>query len=287
MVVELSCEEVRREISNYLEEDVTPQLRAALETHLKRCKPCTAVLDGVRNTISLVGDERSFAVPAGLSRRLYQKLSDHLHNVEHDAEGSELLRDIPLGITEDYVPLGSHLIYFWESDADFERGVRFLYPGIGAGEHGIVFGHDEAIEKVLHFLRARGFDPDRLVENKELSVLRRHASAEATLSDISAILQAAKRAGATAVRFLGNLGIGRDPLPAGEEDVLHLENRATALITRFPCVIVCMYDVRTLPGRLIMKGGLESHRLAVCAEGVRENPYYKPEWPFPGLRHIH
>ncbi len=285
MVVELSCEEVWREISNYLEDDVTPQLRAALEAHLKSCNPCTAVLDGLRNTVTLVGDPKSFPIPAGLSQRLYRKLSDHLKSAGQ--EDGEVLPDIPIGITDDYVPLGSHLIYFWESDEDFERGVRFLYPGIGAGEHGIVFGHDEAIENVLHYLRARGFEPEQLIANKDLSVLRRHASAEATLSDISAILQAARRAGATAVRFLGNLGMGRDPLPAGEEDVLHLENRATALITGYPCVIVCMYDVRTLPGRLIMKGGLESHRLAVCSEGVRENPYYKPEGLFPGLRHIH
>ena len=35
-----------------------------------------------------------------------------------------------LGITEDEVRLGSHLIHFWRTDDEFERGVRFLELGI-------------------------------------------------------------------------------------------------------------------------------------------------------------
>ena len=95
--------------------------------------------------------------------------------------------------------------------------------------------------------------------------------------DIEALLAAAKRTGARAIRFLGNLGMGRDPLPAGEDDVAQLESQVTGLISRYPCVIVCMYDVRTLSGRIVLKGGLEKHRLVVCADGVRENPYCRPE----------
>lgn len=39
-----------------------------------------------------------------------------------------------------------------------------------------------------------------------------------------------------------------------------------------PGVIVCMYAVKTLSGRLIKRGGLETHHLIVYSEGVRENP---------------
>lgn len=165
--------------------------------------------------------------------------------------------------------------------------MRFLHPGLGQGEHCVVFGHDEAIDRVLNGLRSAGFDTDQLVRDRDLTILRRHMSAQHTLSDIGAVLQAAVRAGASAVRFLGNLGMGRDPLPAGEDDVVQLEAGADALISQFPCVIVCMYDVRTLPGRLILRGGLETHPLAVCAEGVRRNPYYNPEHDFLShLRHV-
>jgi len=41
------------------------------------------------------------------------------------------LDKIALGITEDDVPLGSHLIDFWHTEDEFERGVRSLELGIG------------------------------------------------------------------------------------------------------------------------------------------------------------
>ena len=52
---------------------------------------------------------------------------------------------------------------------------------------------------------------------------------------------------------------------------------ATALIGNLPAVIVCMYDVRTVPGRLIFQGGLQTHSLSVCSDGICQNPFYRPE----------
>ena len=260
----LRCEEVLREISNYIDGVVTASLRRRMERHLAGCNPCTAILDGTRNVVKLAGDPRAFPMPEGASERLRSRLEQHL----------EL---IPLGICGDRVGLGSHLIYFWDDDEEFRRGVKFLNPGLGQGDHCIVFGHDEAIERVLASLVGDGFDTDRLIKDLQLTVLPRRKSAQQTLSDINDVVQAALRAGAKAVRFLGNLGMGRDPLPGGEDDVLDLECRATALISSLPCVIVCMYDVRTLSGKLILNGGLRSHHLAVCSTGLRENPYYSPK----------
>src|SRR5580704_17876570 len=64
----VSCEDVWCEISNYLDGEVEPGLRAAMEEHFLGCKRCTAVLDGTRNVIRLFGDERLFEVPLGFSR---------------------------------------------------------------------------------------------------------------------------------------------------------------------------------------------------------------------------
>lgn len=260
----IKCEEVWWEISNYVDGTVSPGRRQAMDQHFNECRRCKAILDGTRNVVKLVADPRAFPLPAGAGERLQSALEQRL----------EL---IPLGITEDRVRLGSHLIYFWESDQDFKGGVKFLNPGLGKGDHCIAFGHDEALERVLHALRHDGFDTDQLIRDLQLTILPRRKSAEQTLCDISDVVRAALRAGARAVRFLGNLGMGRDPLPAGEDDVLDLECRATALISPLPCVIVCMYDVRTLSGKLIFNGGLRSHHLAVCSSGLRENPYYTPD----------
>jgi anti-sigma factor RsiW len=73
--MEISCLEVIRELSNYIDEDVPPQLRASIEAHLPKCAHCTAIHDGLRNTITLIGDARSFQLPAGFSQRLRDKLN--------------------------------------------------------------------------------------------------------------------------------------------------------------------------------------------------------------------
>jgi predicted anti-sigma-YlaC factor YlaD len=75
MVVEISCEEVWREISNYLEGEISAEMHARMEEHFKGCKHCTAVLDGTRNVVQLVGDATAFELPAGFSNRLYRKLN--------------------------------------------------------------------------------------------------------------------------------------------------------------------------------------------------------------------
>ena len=78
MVIEISCVEVWREISNHIDEVVDPDLRNRMEAHFRVCKHCTAVLDGTRNVIKLVADEAEFEVPAGFGARLYSKLNTGL-----------------------------------------------------------------------------------------------------------------------------------------------------------------------------------------------------------------
>jgi hypothetical protein len=74
-IVEISCLEVIRELSNYMDKDVTPELRTQIVAHLPTCAHCTAVYDGLRNTINLIGDGRSFELPEGFSQRLLAKLN--------------------------------------------------------------------------------------------------------------------------------------------------------------------------------------------------------------------
>lgn len=73
--MEISCLEVIRELSNYVDQDVQPELRADIEAHLPTCAHCTAIYDGLRNTITLMGDGWSFELPIGFSQRLRDKLA--------------------------------------------------------------------------------------------------------------------------------------------------------------------------------------------------------------------
>jgi hypothetical protein len=75
--IEISCVEVWREISNYLEEDLSSELRQRMEAHFKICAHCSAVLDGTRNVVGLVGDGRLYQMPEGFNKRLYKKIQKH------------------------------------------------------------------------------------------------------------------------------------------------------------------------------------------------------------------
>lgn len=74
----VNCEEVWREISNYLDGEVDAGMRTAMEEHFRGCKHCTSVLEGTRNVIQLYGDERMFEVPLGFSHRLRRRLEDNM-----------------------------------------------------------------------------------------------------------------------------------------------------------------------------------------------------------------
>lgn len=72
--IEISCVEVWREISNYLEGEISPEIRERMEAHFKICAHCFAVLDGTRNVVGLVGDGKLYQMPEAFSKRLYEKI---------------------------------------------------------------------------------------------------------------------------------------------------------------------------------------------------------------------
>jgi len=74
----VSCEEVWREVSNYLDGEVEPGLHVAIQEHIRGCKHCTAVVEGTRNVLQLYGDERMLEVPFGFSQRLHQRLDENM-----------------------------------------------------------------------------------------------------------------------------------------------------------------------------------------------------------------
>jgi len=186
--------------------------------------------------------------------------------------------EIALGITDDQIALGNHLIHFWQNEEEFERGVRFLELGIANGsDYCVLFGHDEANQKVLEILRKRYAALDRVIQEERLVILRRESSASETLARIEAAFAAAVAKGAVAIRYLGNLGMGQASLPGrGADEVIELENGATVLGRRYPCVIVCMYDVNTVSGRLVLQAGFGTHPLAVCGHTLKQNTCVGP-----------
>lgn len=72
----------------------------------------------------------------------------------------------------------------------------------------------------------------------------------ALLEAIGSTFQKMIDSGARLVRLLGNLGWGHEGWPA-EDSILEFEAWVTRDAKAFPCVVVCMYDVRSLSGRVM------------------------------------
>lgn len=71
----LSCKEVWRAISDYIDGAVSGEVRREIEAHLAQCRHCAALVDSARNIVILLADDRLFAVPVGFSERLRRRLA--------------------------------------------------------------------------------------------------------------------------------------------------------------------------------------------------------------------
>ena len=70
----VNCEQVWQQISNYLDGELSAELRDAIEVHVRGCRHCTAVLEGTRNVIKLYGDDRVIELPANFTQKWQQRL---------------------------------------------------------------------------------------------------------------------------------------------------------------------------------------------------------------------
>ena len=71
----IRCEDVLRELSNYLDLEMTEELRRQIEEHLRGCHNCTVLVSTTRKTLSLVSSSRILELPAGASQRLMERLA--------------------------------------------------------------------------------------------------------------------------------------------------------------------------------------------------------------------
>jgi len=71
----MQCEQIWREVSNYLEGDVDAGLRASMDEHFGSCAKCRSVLEGMRDVVRLYGDERMVELPSGFSLRMEKRIA--------------------------------------------------------------------------------------------------------------------------------------------------------------------------------------------------------------------
>lgn len=70
----LSCTDVLAELSDYLDNELTSELRRELELHLAQCRTCEVLYDSTHKTLRIVTESRSFGLPEGLARRISKQV---------------------------------------------------------------------------------------------------------------------------------------------------------------------------------------------------------------------
>jgi predicted anti-sigma-YlaC factor YlaD len=59
----LSCKQVTRELSNYIDDHLDPEMHRQIAEHLSLCNRCAVVFDTVRKLLYITGDENMFVLP--------------------------------------------------------------------------------------------------------------------------------------------------------------------------------------------------------------------------------
>ena len=115
------------------------------------------------------------------------------------------------------------------------------------------------------------------MHENQLQVASVRSSAEGLLFEVDQRIKDAVHRGMPTVRILGNLNWGRGTVGwPSDLEILRLEAHVTSAVERLPCIVVCAYDVTTLPGPMLLKGGLECHPLTFRRECLRHNEHHVP-----------
>ena len=277
---EMACHELVELVTTYLEGALPPEERDRFEAHRQGCLGCRAYVSQVRLTVASLGQLQPSADedPSAEQGRILELFRTRgLHR------GTSRDRDIPLGLGNELAALGDHIAYFWESEREFDATAAFVAAGVSLGEVCVLIGHDAANERLLASLEHRGLSVRALKQERQLQVASVRSSADGLLLELDERIKDAVDRGMPAVRILGNLNWGRGaPGWPTDREILRLEARVTSAVERLPIIVVCAYDVTSLPGPFLLKGGLDCHPLMFRRDSLRHNEHHVPPERFLG-----
>ena len=80
----ITCEEFLAEIGDYLENEVSPEVRKELELHLAQCRACHVLYDSTRKTIKIVTESSSFELPESVSDPIIDRVMAKLRTNQNE-----------------------------------------------------------------------------------------------------------------------------------------------------------------------------------------------------------
>jgi hypothetical protein len=69
-----SCDQVLAELGNYLDDQLSLEIRQMLESHIAQCQTCKVIYDSTHKTLRVLTESHSFELPKSLSTRLMTQI---------------------------------------------------------------------------------------------------------------------------------------------------------------------------------------------------------------------
>ncbi len=268
----MTCRDLMANVTAYMDGALAPQDRERFEAHRGACPGCRLHVAQWQTMVGSLGRLEDRGKGAAGTQR------DHLLALFRERglhRAGPRVPGIPLGLATALVAPGDHLAYFWETDEEFVTTAGFVAAGVQHGETSLLLGHAEAHARLATAMSEIGLDVAALQREQRLRFLADRASADGLINELGEQVKSALDRGTPRVRVLGNLGWGRMD-SAGDRELLRLEAGVTEAIRMLPVVVACCYEVRRVPGLVLLLGGLECHPL-VCRRGtLRHNELFAP-----------
>jgi hypothetical protein len=175
-------------------------------------------------------------------------------------------------------PVPSHVALLHNGEAELRgAAIPFLRAGLDPPSQALFcFGEPGAGERLLRALELNvGRDLSAEYRAGRILVGQADPDVDRQLENVIAPLEALRASGFTLIRFVGIVAWNAPDFPP-PEDFLWFESKLNEILTAFPVIGLCPYDLAEMPGRAIAYGALEAHPFVLSDGTLRLNPQFIP-----------
>jgi excisionase family DNA binding protein len=157
------------------------------------------------------------------------------------------------------IPVHTHLAIFYDSDEGRLRVTApFLEAGLRAGEPCFLIASGEVLDAYLARFRQSGIDVEQAIENGRLTTCDAPgATVKEALEFWEQTLWKVVERGPVVIHAVGEMVSERERF-VSESEMLAYETAVGSLLKRFPCIVLCQYDVRQFTGAALFEA-LRAH----------------------------
>jgi len=186
------------------------------------------------------------------------------------------MNTVPLGFGDQVASIPSHLCLFHNSDAELQVRERdFLQIALADPQQGAALfgapGVAAQLQRNLEVALDRSLEDE--VRRGRLVLIESDPDPDAYLERFRDSLEGLHARGYLMTRGFGRATWDLPGFPA-REDHLWLESQLNALIEESQTILLCAYDVTTLPEAALAYGGLETHPRIVLGGRLIDNPSF-------------